>query len=106
MSLARIGISPAPSDTPERGPIALRWWIDDLGDLHTGWPEAGDEASCRAIGWIPAKQAMGVIASASTTIDVSMLSTLSARFPGRRWFTGDWGAFTEIELSDTSRRAA
>lgn len=83
---------PAPLDrwTQGRVPVAMRWWITRSGDLRTGWPAPGLETDAMAMGWIALDASSGVIEHPEPPVDVGILDLLEQRFPGRRWYAGDW----------------
>lgn len=82
----------------EKAHIGLRWQITRSGDLLVGWPPVGLEDTMLALGWLTDDTQIGVIEHPSEApIDSGILEILDERFPGRRWFAGDWDA--DIESS-------
>jgi len=81
--------------TQGRVPIGLRWWVTRNGELRPGWPAPGLEHDAIAIGWVAQRQAVGVIEHPTPPVDIGVLEMLEERFPGRRWFAGEWDASAE-----------
>jgi len=72
--------------------IAVRWHVDADHTLRLAWPQPGDEAACVALGWVAADRPIGVITAPDTGLPDHLLDLLDHRFPGRRWFAGEWTA--------------
>ncbi len=53
-----------------------------------------------AMGWLAGDTANGVIEHPEPPVDVGVLDMLEHRFPGRRWFAGEW------DRADDHARAA
>ena len=94
MPRPKAPVTPLTPETPAANSysehIATRWWVDQNGTLHLGWPRIGCEDAAAAIGWVATDTATAVIEAASAGVTTKLLDTLDARFPGRRWFEGFW----------------
>ncbi|MEM7754409.1 MAG: hypothetical protein AAF297_02110 [Planctomycetota bacterium] len=75
-----------------RGYIGLRWHIDARNTLRVGWPDPVGAHEAVALGWVAEDRAIGVIEAPRSGLSDDQLDILDARFPGRRWFAGEWDA--------------